>query len=139
VLIAANESSYTGAFAISLNPSQLMLNEMPSPDTGDRKYDQGDPHPLGQTTHALHKLSLLPRLCPAWYQEHGAGVESSNGSAGRSFFTSLEHLNETWQVCLRLSHSCLWFQKLLLLGHTFSPTCFRGYTVGPGLKYYQSL
>lgn len=33
----------------------------------------------------------------AWFQEHGAGVES-NGTAGRSFYTSLGHLNETWHV-----------------------------------------
>lgn len=33
-----------------------------------------------------------------WYQEHGAGVQSG-GTAGRSFYTSLGHLNETWQVC----------------------------------------
>ena len=33
----------------------------------------------------------------AWYQEHGAGSTNSS-TAGRSFFTSLGHLSETWQV-----------------------------------------
>jgi hypothetical protein len=33
----------------------------------------------------------------AWYQEHGAGVDSG-GTAGRSFYTSLGHLNESWEV-----------------------------------------
>jgi len=33
----------------------------------------------------------------AWYQEHGAGSANSS-TAGRSFFTSLGHLSETWQV-----------------------------------------
>jgi len=33
----------------------------------------------------------------AWYQDRGAGVQSI-GIAGRSFYTSLGHLNETWQV-----------------------------------------
>lgn len=39
----------------------------------------------------------LPFSLLAWYQEHGAGVQS-NGTAGRSFYTSLGHLNETWAV-----------------------------------------
>ena len=33
----------------------------------------------------------------AWYQEHGAGSNVGD-NAGRSFYTSLGHLNETWQV-----------------------------------------
>lgn len=33
----------------------------------------------------------------AWFQEHGAGVDRG-GTGGRSFYTSLGHLNETWQV-----------------------------------------
>ncbi|THH19799.1 hypothetical protein EW146_g1419 [Bondarzewia mesenterica] len=55
------------------------------PNPGPRKYDQGSPHPT------------------AWYQEHGAGVESG-GVAGRSFYTSLGHLNETWQGEMFLAH-----------------------------------
>ncbi|TFK98686.1 class I glutamine amidotransferase-like protein [Pterulicium gracile] len=39
---------------------------------------QGTPHPT------------------AWIQERGAGVEEG-GTAGRSFYTSLGHANETWQ------------------------------------------
>lgn len=34
----------------------------------------------------------------AWYQEHGAGVQTG-GIGGRSFYSSLGHLNETWMVC----------------------------------------
>ncbi|PIL29844.1 hypothetical protein GSI_08051 [Ganoderma sinense ZZ0214-1] len=52
---------------------------------GPRKYDQGTPHPT------------------AWYQEHGAGIDE-NGTAGRSFYTSLGHLNETWKDSLFLGH-----------------------------------
>ena len=44
-----------------------------------------------------HLLRLIFMRFTAWYQEHGAGVDS-NGTAGRSFYTSLGHLNETWQV-----------------------------------------
>ncbi|KAJ3807689.1 ThuA-like domain-containing protein [Lentinula aff. lateritia] len=40
------------------------------------RLDQGTPHPT------------------AWFQDRGAGAES-NGTAGRSFYTSLGHLNET--------------------------------------------
>ncbi|KII89758.1 hypothetical protein PLICRDRAFT_108461 [Plicaturopsis crispa FD-325 SS-3] len=50
--------------------------------TGDHPA-QGSPHPS------------------AWYQEKGAG---SSGTAGRSFYTSLGHLNETWQDDLFLGH-----------------------------------
>ncbi|KAJ7183141.1 class I glutamine amidotransferase-like protein, partial [Mycena filopes] len=56
-----------------------------APDTGTRKFDQGTPHPS------------------AWFQEHGAGVESGR-TAGRSFYTSLGHLNETWHDTLFMAH-----------------------------------
>ncbi|KDQ56748.1 hypothetical protein JAAARDRAFT_36238 [Jaapia argillacea MUCL 33604] len=39
----------------------------------------------------------------AWYQERGAGIQAG-GVAGRSFYTSLGHLNETWQDNLFMSH-----------------------------------
>jgi hypothetical protein len=42
----------------------------------------------------MHRCSGSIR---AWYQEHGAGSENGT-TAGRSFYTSLGHLNETWQV-----------------------------------------
>ena len=46
----------------------------------------------------LFKQSLaLMRGLIAWYQERGAGVQSG-GTAGRSFYTSLGHLNEIWEV-----------------------------------------
>ena len=57
-----------------------------------------------------HLLRLIFMRFTAWYQEHGAGVDS-NGTAGRSFYTSLGHLNETWQVgsayTQSLASSCL--------------------------------
>ncbi|KAK7044223.1 hypothetical protein VNI00_007945 [Paramarasmius palmivorus] len=57
VILSADESSYI--------------------DDGERKYDQGTPHPT------------------AWYQERIAAVESG-GTPGRSFYTSLGHSTETW-------------------------------------------
>ncbi|KAL7279351.1 hypothetical protein ACG7TL_007192 [Trametes sanguinea] len=63
----------------------LSANESSYTDPGPRKFDQGTPHPT------------------AWFQEHGAGVDS-NGTAGRSFYTSLGHLNETWQDDLFMAH-----------------------------------
>ncbi|KAH7873455.1 trehalose utilization-domain-containing protein [Lentinula edodes] len=62
----------------------LSANESSYIDTGTR-LNQGTPHPT------------------AWFQERGAGAES-NGTAGRSFYTSLGHLNETWQDELFLAH-----------------------------------
>ncbi|KIM39983.1 hypothetical protein M413DRAFT_415143 [Hebeloma cylindrosporum] len=63
----------------------LAANESSYTDTGIRRFNQGTPHPL------------------AWFQEKGAGVEPG-GVAGRSFYTSLGHLNETWRDELFLSH-----------------------------------
>ncbi|KAJ6577365.1 class I glutamine amidotransferase-like protein [Mycena capillaripes] len=63
----------------------LAANESSYVDNGTRNFDQGTPHPS------------------AWFQEHGAGVESGQ-IAGRSFYTSLGHLNETWQDSLFMSH-----------------------------------
>ncbi|THV02839.1 class I glutamine amidotransferase-like protein [Dendrothele bispora CBS 962.96] len=63
----------------------LSADESSYEDPGPRKFDQGSPHPT------------------AWYQEHGAGVESG-GVAGRSFYTSLGHLNETWHDDLFMAH-----------------------------------
>ncbi|KAL0572322.1 hypothetical protein V5O48_009644 [Marasmius crinis-equi] len=65
VLLSADESTYT--------------------DDGQRKFDQGTPHPT------------------AWFQERGAGV-STGGTPGRSFYTSLGHLNETWRDDLFVAH-----------------------------------
>ncbi|KAI0366292.1 class I glutamine amidotransferase-like protein [Pilatotrama ljubarskyi] len=63
----------------------LSADESSYTDPGPRKYNQGSPHPT------------------AWFQEHGAGVDS-NGTAGRSFYTSLGHLNETWHDPLFMAH-----------------------------------
>ncbi|KAL5485924.1 hypothetical protein ACEPAI_6967 [Sanghuangporus weigelae] len=63
----------------------LSANESSYVDDGRRNFDQGTPHPT------------------AWYQERGAGIEES-GFAGRSFYTSLGHLNETWMDELFISH-----------------------------------
>ncbi|KAJ4480074.1 class I glutamine amidotransferase-like protein [Lentinula aciculospora] len=62
----------------------LSANESSYTDTGTH-LDQGIPHPT------------------AWFQERGAGVEG-DALAGRSFYTSLGHLNETWQDDLFLAH-----------------------------------
>ncbi|KAK0495394.1 class I glutamine amidotransferase-like protein [Armillaria luteobubalina] len=63
----------------------LTVDESSYTDDGTRRFNQGEPHPI------------------AWYQEHGAGVESG-GTAGRSFYTSLGHLNETWEDELFMNH-----------------------------------
>ncbi|TFK49891.1 class I glutamine amidotransferase-like protein [Heliocybe sulcata] len=63
----------------------LSADETSYSDPGPRNYNQGTPHPT------------------AWFQERGAGVQGS-GTAGRSFYTSLGHLNETWKDDLFLAH-----------------------------------
>ncbi|CAE6466649.1 unnamed protein product [Rhizoctonia solani] len=54
-------------------------------DDVNRTQAQGSPHPI------------------AWYQERGAGVEDPR-KAGRSFYTSLGHLNSTWENETFLGH-----------------------------------
>ncbi|KAI3613661.1 crp fnr family transcriptional regulator [Moniliophthora roreri] len=83
VILSADESSYTGAGLLthirSNNVTDLRI------DDGERKYDQGEPHPT------------------AWYQERIAAVESG-GTPGRSFCTSLGHSTETWHDDLFMAH-----------------------------------
>jgi len=56
-------------------------------DNGVDPFNQGSPHPI------------------AWYQLHGAGVDNPNAPlVGRSFYTSLGHLTETWQNSTFLAH-----------------------------------
>ncbi|CAE6491828.1 unnamed protein product [Rhizoctonia solani] len=54
-------------------------------DSINRTQAQGSPHPI------------------AWYQERGAGAEDPL-KAGRSFYTSLGHLNSTWEAETFLEH-----------------------------------
>ncbi|KAI0806110.1 class I glutamine amidotransferase-like protein [Irpex lacteus] len=63
----------------------LSANDSSYKDPGTRRFNQGTPHPT------------------AWYQEHGAGVDAG-GVAGRSFYTSLGHTNDTWKDKLFLGH-----------------------------------
>jgi type 1 glutamine amidotransferase len=63
----------------------LSVDESSYEDAGQRNFEQGSPHPT------------------AWFQEHGAGVQDSY-IAGRSFYTSLGHLNETWKDETFMSH-----------------------------------
>ncbi|KAG2017848.1 glycosyl-hydrolase [Coprinopsis cinerea AmutBmut pab1-1] len=80
VILAADESSYVGKCCPA---SSNRFNTMK--DNGPRRFDHGTPHPI------------------AWFQVQGAGVEEG-GIAGRSFYTSLGHLNETWEDPVFLSH-----------------------------------
>nr|VWO99763.1 Epl1 protein (Extracellular small protein 1) [Ganoderma boninense] len=66
----------------------------------DEMYNfKSDPRAIG----AVVVLSADESSYTAWYQEHGAGIDA-NGTAGRSFYTSLGHLNETWKDSLFLGH-----------------------------------
>ncbi|KAK0223103.1 ThuA-like domain-containing protein [Armillaria fumosa] len=90
VILTVDESSYTGVDA-SLND-------------GTRRFNQGEPHPIGKNKmydQRQGSSANYPSL--AWYQEHGAGVENG-GTAGRSFYTSLGRLNETWEDELFMNH-----------------------------------
>lgn len=101
VLLSANDSSYTGTFyhffRINAILREFVQIQALVYTTKDRHIQQVSGIQRLETTLALICLSI------AWFQEHGAGVQSG-GTAGRSFYTSLGHLNETWQVmCLTLN------------------------------------
>lgn len=63
----------------------LSVGGLKKSDPELRQSDQGQPYPV------------------AWYLEKGPGIQSG-GVPGRSFYTSLGHLNETWGDELFLSH-----------------------------------
>ncbi|KAI0671930.1 trehalose utilization-domain-containing protein [Trametes maxima] len=92
----------------------LSADESSYNDPGPRKFDQGTPHPT------------------AWFQEHGAGVDGGN-TAGRSFYTSLGHLNETWHDDLFLAHVMGGIQWALQSNTTraFSPDAKVGNATSP--------
>ncbi|PPQ83462.1 hypothetical protein CVT25_007053 [Psilocybe cyanescens] len=84
-----------------LVPSHPSVSMLPIAWTiADEAYNfKSDPRDFG----AVVVLSANESSYIAWFQEHGAGVQEG-GVAGRSFYTSLGHLNETWQNDLFLSH-----------------------------------
>jgi type 1 glutamine amidotransferase len=90
VLMTVDEDSYERELSSSLafplvgirQSQETDKSSLFDADTGSSTGNyppMGDPHPI------------------AWYQERGAAVEDTS-AAGRSFFTSLGHTNETWQV-----------------------------------------
>jgi len=103
------------------------------------------------STKELHTLSvIIPWLCwglaqpwitflsSAWFQERGAGVETG-GVAGRSFYTSLGHLNETWRVSKAVATLVDVVVIFLGLGRTFPLPRIRWNFLGPSRKYNSSV
>lgn len=92
VLMTVDEDSYNRMYNLifvvrasgqKLMPRRRFSSHLIS-DTGSSTGNypsMGTPHPI------------------AWYQDAGAAVDNPS-AAGRSFFTSLGHTNETWQVGL---------------------------------------
>lgn len=74
-------------------------------DTGQSTgtYNEGEPHPIGRSNPSRRSPSpSLRNMCLpiAWCQHSNAGslpVKQDSPGAGRSFYTSLGHLNSTWQ------------------------------------------
>ncbi|KIY51807.1 hypothetical protein FISHEDRAFT_64107 [Fistulina hepatica ATCC 64428] len=101
VIDASNPS---GRYNFKLDPHDvgavvvLSANESSYVDTGTH-MDQGNPHPI------------------AWYQEHGAGIEGG-GTAGRSFYTNLGHLNESWMDDTFMAHVLGGVKRVLLSNRT---------------------
>lgn len=88
--------------AIMARPHFYLLGAV-SHSCNELRYGCAKVQPRNASSHrCAHILSSALRsvdyIYVAWYQEHGAGVESGGGTAGRSFYTSLGHLNETWKV-----------------------------------------
>ncbi len=97
VVLSANESSYTGKSCTSPVLEVQFLNPCKIPDRASSIKERLI-RPVCMTSSMVScRVELMVVYPIAWYQEHGAGVDT-NGTAGRSFYTSLGHLNETWQV-----------------------------------------
>ncbi|OBZ72689.1 hypothetical protein A0H81_07535 [Grifola frondosa] len=90
-----------------IGPSHPSTSMLPTEwHVQDEMYNfKSDPRSIGAVVipdlGRLIKERLIPQA--SWFQVHGAGVQS-NGTAGRSFYTSLGHLNETWQDELFMAH-----------------------------------
>lgn len=63
-------------------------------DNTTRNYDQGSPHPTG----ILHVRCISKMLTLIFYSLVSGAWVQSGGAPGRSFYTSLGNLNETWKV-----------------------------------------
>jgi len=55
-------------------------------DSDEYAEKHGDPHPI------------------AWYQEKGSGADPNGALVGRSFYSSLGHMNSTWKEPLFMAH-----------------------------------
>jgi hypothetical protein len=60
-------------------------------------YSDGSPHPIGKGLDSLPPRLFQLTRSAAWYQDRLAGA-STDGPVGRSWYSSLGHLNLTWQV-----------------------------------------
>jgi hypothetical protein len=90
-------------------------NKHADPNASSGKFNMGKPHPIGEFAcrrrtwtrcHAYNPASSSLRS-PAWCQFAGAGanpVLPDTPGAGRSFYTSLGHLNSTWEDDVFISH-----------------------------------
>ena len=65
-------------------------------DSHVTNYTDGSPHPIGMLFRSPPTPFQLTRYA-AWYQDRVAGA-STHGPIGRSWYTSLGHLNSTWEV-----------------------------------------
>ncbi|KAF8896223.1 trehalose utilization-domain-containing protein [Infundibulicybe gibba] len=91
----------------STHPSTSMLpSRWP---VRDEMYNfKSDPRAIGATVvlsadESTYVDNGTRKFDQAWFQTHGAGVESGQ-VGGRSFYTSLGHLNETWMDDLFIGH-----------------------------------
>ncbi len=95
-------------------------------DDRTRRFNQGEPHPIGKNkVYDQRQGSLANYPSLAWYQEHCTDVVSS-GTAVRSFYTSLGHLNETWEV--RFMWCCRKKTEMLTCVHYQGQTAHDSYT-----------
>jgi hypothetical protein len=88
VVLTVDESSYTGKSGLR-HPSYLLHFHDTGSSGSSGNYDQGVPHPI------------------AWYITDSLGAQPPTDGApgpGRSFYTSLGHLSETWQDPTFMGH-----------------------------------
>lgn len=75
-----------------------VLKRFESQDPTAPDPEEGSPSPKGNCIF-IHVLPPTYPFHAAWYQDHGAGASANaSGPIGRSWYTSLGHTNQTWEV-----------------------------------------
>ena len=95
----------------TMEPNMMPINR--ATDGNEANTRDGTPHPIGKLAFFSTPLLQLTFGSAAWYQDKCAGADSTAELVGRSWYSSLGHRNETWQVGRPHPHPSPPFSPLL--------------------------